>query len=141
MLKLSLSIPLFPVFPPSLPSFPSSLSLFLCLPSSPRVTLDPSKRQSAVKSGPAAPSVPPTLTVPSNPAAKTLSKSALHSFTFFLFLYHPPLLQPLPFPPHRRVPTAWKTWKYQEILKLCFPGVIFIMETLSVYKTQVCIII
>ncbi|XP_052469537.1 MAP/microtubule affinity-regulating kinase 3 isoform X4 [Carassius gibelio] len=37
-----------------------------------RVTLDPSKRQSAVKSGPAAPSVPPTLTVPSNPAAKTL---------------------------------------------------------------------
>uniref|UniRef100_A0A8C1JU51 non-specific serine/threonine protein kinase n=1 Tax=Cyprinus carpio TaxID=7962 RepID=A0A8C1JU51_CYPCA len=43
------------------------------------VTLDPSKRQSAVKSGPAAPSVPPTLTVPSNPAAKTLSKSALHS--------------------------------------------------------------
>ncbi|KAI2657633.1 MAP/microtubule affinity-regulating kinase 3 [Labeo rohita] len=42
-----------------------------------RVTLDPSKRQSAVKSGPAAPSVPPTLTVPSNPAAKTLNSAAL----------------------------------------------------------------
>ncbi|XP_052006646.1 MAP/microtubule affinity-regulating kinase 3-like isoform X7 [Xyrauchen texanus] len=37
-----------------------------------RVTLDPSKRQSAIKSGPTAPSVPPTLTVPSNPVAKTL---------------------------------------------------------------------
>uniref|UniRef100_A0A8C1JVD5 non-specific serine/threonine protein kinase n=1 Tax=Cyprinus carpio TaxID=7962 RepID=A0A8C1JVD5_CYPCA len=79
MLKLSQSVPLFPCvsFSSSLPSL--YLFLFLRLPSSLRVTLDPSKRQSAVKSGPAAPSVPPTLTVPSNPAAKTLSKSALHS--------------------------------------------------------------
>lgn len=114
MLKLSQSVPLFPCV-----SFSSSLYLFLFLrlPSSLRVTLDPSKRQSAVKSGPAAPSVPPTLTVPSNPAAKTLSKSALHSFTVFLFLYHPPLLQPPPFPPHYGVPTAMEN---MEILKMFF---------------------
>lgn len=118
MLKLSQSIPLFPCvsFSSFLPSL--YLFLFLCLPSSPRVTLDPSKRQSAVKSGPAAPSVPPTLTVPSNPAAKTLSKSALHSFTVFLFLYHPPLLQPLPFPPHDRVPTAKENMEIAQHFKI-----------------------
>uniref|UniRef100_A0A671TCB1 MAP/microtubule affinity-regulating kinase 3 n=1 Tax=Sinocyclocheilus anshuiensis TaxID=1608454 RepID=A0A671TCB1_9TELE len=85
-----------------------------------RVTLDPSKRQSAVKSGPAAPSVPPTLTVPSNPAAKTLSKSALHSFTVFLFLFHPPLLQPLPFPPHYGVPTAMENMEIAGNFKITF---------------------
>lgn len=65
-----------------------SFSVFLVL----RVTLDPSKRQCAVKSGPAAPSVPPTLTVPSNPAAKTLSKFVLHSRRCRLLLLNHPLL-------------------------------------------------
>lgn len=40
-----------------------------------RVTFDPNKRQCAAKSGTGAPPVPPTLSVPSNPAPKTLSKS------------------------------------------------------------------
>ncbi|TRZ03663.1 hypothetical protein DNTS_021637 [Danionella cerebrum] len=42
-----------------------------------RVTLDPNKRQSMVRSGPAASPVPPTQTDPTNPAAKTLTALAL----------------------------------------------------------------
>ncbi|XP_036429952.1 MAP/microtubule affinity-regulating kinase 3a isoform X4 [Colossoma macropomum] len=77
-----------------------------------RVTFDPNKRQSAVKSGPGAPSGPPTLSAPSNPAPKTLSKSVLFSSTLslppsepcssssFTFWQHATLQRPtLPLPP------------------------------------------
>lgn len=52
-----------------------------------RVTFDPNKRQCAAKSGTGAPSVPPTLSAPSNPAPKTLSK-----FVFFLSFSILPIL-------------------------------------------------
>uniref|UniRef100_A0A3B1JVG4 MAP/microtubule affinity-regulating kinase 3 n=1 Tax=Astyanax mexicanus TaxID=7994 RepID=A0A3B1JVG4_ASTMX len=68
-----------------------------------RVTFDPNKRQSAAKSGTGAPSGPPTLSTPSNPAAKTLSKSVLFfssplfsSLILFLPLSHAVLPHPSP---------------------------------------------